>query len=259
MEGLYLMHTREFIKSEEKIYKLGRSFTLDNRVKQYPNGSNTLLIIACENSIVCESKLLEIFKTKFIQKKYYGNEYFEGDYKMMIREIFNYIDKINIENDGIAKIEREKTEKEKKKEKIEKLEKEKLRKEKIKKEMKEITKLAKEKDKIIKNDVVNVINVVNVDSKIINKCNTTCPKCKDSFKYKSILIRHLKNSVRCKCSNEEIISIINKPSTTTITSLNNTIQNKNIFICNNCNSDFKYKTSLYKHKRISKCAKLISK
>ena len=168
MEGLYLMHTREFIKSEEKIYKLGRSFTLDNRVKQYPNGSNTLLIIACENSIVCESKLLEIFKTKFIQKKYYGNEYFEGDYKMMIREIFNYIDKMNIENEGIAKIEKEKTEMEKKK-KIEKLRKEKLRKEKLRKEMKEITKLAKEKDKIIKN------NVVNVDSKIINNCNTSFP------------------------------------------------------------------------------------
>ena len=31
-----------------------------------------------------------------------------------------------------------------------------------------------------------------------------CPKCNDNFKYKSILKRHLQNSVRCISSNEYI-------------------------------------------------------
>ena len=38
-EGVYLIHPREFIKTNENVYKLGRSIHLDNRVKQYPNGS----------------------------------------------------------------------------------------------------------------------------------------------------------------------------------------------------------------------------
>ena len=78
-EGVYLMHIREFIKSHEPIYKIGRSNILDNRVKQYPNGSNILLMIKCKNSILCENNLIKLFKEKFIQKKYYGTEYFEGN------------------------------------------------------------------------------------------------------------------------------------------------------------------------------------
>ncbi len=89
------MHTREFIKSHEPIYKIGRSNILDNRVKQYPNGSNILLMIKCKNSILCENNLIKLFKEKFIQKKYYGTEYFEGNCYDMIKEICNYIKNID--------------------------------------------------------------------------------------------------------------------------------------------------------------------
>ena len=91
--------------------------------------------------------------------------------------------------------------------------------------------------------------------------NYTCPKCKDNFKYKSIFIRHLKNSVRCKCCDEEIVNIINNPIITTNNNIttDNSIQNKNMFVCNICNNNYKYKTSLYKHKRTSRCNKPISK
>ena len=171
MEGVYLIHTREFIKSDETIYKLGRSFTLDNRVKQYPNGSKILLMIACEKSVVCESKLIEIFKIKFIQKKYYGNEYFEGDYKLMIKEIFNYIDKMNIEN-----IEKDK------KDKIEKAAEKKKQKKEVKKE--------KEKEK--------------VEEKINNNSDRTCPKCSHKFKYPSMLKMHFTSSYHCLLTKEQI-------------------------------------------------------
>jgi hypothetical protein len=165
------MHTREFIKNDEPIYKIGRSFTLDNRVKQYPNGSKILLMIACENSIVCESKLIEIFKSKFTQKKYYGNEYFEGDYKLMIREIFNYIDKRNIEDEKIEK------------EKKEKIEKEKIEKEKIEKE--------KEKEKP-NNETINT------------NSNRICPKCNYEFDFPSRLKKHFTNVIHCKKTDLEI-------------------------------------------------------
>ena len=95
-EGVYLLHTREFISTNVPIFKLGRSNHLDNRVKQYPNGSKILLMIACKHSKFCENNLKKLFKSKFIQKSYYGSEYFEGNYIDMIKEICDYINNINV-------------------------------------------------------------------------------------------------------------------------------------------------------------------
>jgi hypothetical protein len=109
-----------------------------------------------------------------------------------------------------------------------------------------------------------------------------CPKCKDNFKYQSLLKRHLQTSVRCISTNDYITNLlienINKDN-----NINNNIDNSNIninieninnidnienidnnnnsnieiklFTCNDCNSNFKFKTSLYKHKRNSKCSR----
>jgi len=76
-----------------------------------------------------------------------------------------------------------------------------------------------------------------------------CPKCNDNFKYPSVLKRHLQTSVRCISTDEYINNLFTQQITV------NTIDNHNIFICNDCNNKYKYKTSLYKHKRESKCAK----
>ena len=105
MEGIYLIHTREFITTDIPIYKIGRSYNIENRTNQYPRGSKVLCMIMCENSLACENYLINLFKTKFIQKTYYGREYFEGDKNLMIREIFNYIDNIyNINNLDVTNI-----------------------------------------------------------------------------------------------------------------------------------------------------------
>jgi hypothetical protein len=90
-EGIYLLHTREFINTNKQIYKLGRSNHLENRVKQYPNGSIIMLMLKCKNSKSCKTNLIKLFKSKFIQKTFYGTEYFEGNNNDMIIEIFKYI------------------------------------------------------------------------------------------------------------------------------------------------------------------------
>ena len=77
MEGLYLIHTREFISTNKEIYKIGRSSNIENRVRNYPNGSKILLAIINKNSIQCEKDLIKKFKLTFTQKLLYGNEYFE--------------------------------------------------------------------------------------------------------------------------------------------------------------------------------------
>jgi len=231
MEGVYLIHTREFIKSDETIYKLGRSFTLDNRVKQYPNGSKILLMIACEKSIVCESKLIEIFKNKFIQKKYYGNEYFEGDYKLMIKEIFNYIDKMNIEN-----IEKDK------KDKIEKAVEKKKNKEKAKAE-KEKAEKAEKADKAEKAEEKIEDKIEDkIEEKINNNSNKICPKCNYEFDFPSRLKKHFTNVIHCKKTDLEIKEYF----------LN--IKNKVVIIkCKYCNKEFSRKDSLNRHIKIQNC------
>ena len=65
MEGLYLIHTREFISTNKEIYKIGRSSNIENRVRNYPNGSKILLAIISRNSIQCEKDLIKKFKLTF--------------------------------------------------------------------------------------------------------------------------------------------------------------------------------------------------
>ena len=98
MEGLYLIHTREFITTEMPIYKIGRADNLNQAMVQYPNGSQFLFISICKNSKLCEEKILEVFKQKFLQEKYYGNKYYSGDFYEMIDVMNEYITIYNQQN-----------------------------------------------------------------------------------------------------------------------------------------------------------------
>ena len=91
MEGLYLIHTREFITTNKPIYNIGRGGNIQIRVSQYPRGSQLLFLSICKNSKLCKKNLIKIFKQKFIQEKYYGRECFSGDYDDMIDVMYNYI------------------------------------------------------------------------------------------------------------------------------------------------------------------------
>ena len=45
----------------KEIYKIGRSSNIENRVRNYPNGSKILLAIISRNSIQCEKDLIKKF------------------------------------------------------------------------------------------------------------------------------------------------------------------------------------------------------
>lgn len=86
---IYLLIEREFISLKQPIYKLGRTSQSNNlRLKHYPKGSILLLQMLCDNSIEIENLLIRWFKIKYIHKPDIGNEYFEGDYKKMIQDIY---------------------------------------------------------------------------------------------------------------------------------------------------------------------------
>ena len=86
---IYLLQEREFIKTKENVYKVGMTKKENNkRFNQYPKGSVLLFQIICNNCNNMEKIILKKFKETFKQKKDIGNEYFEGDSKVMINMIY---------------------------------------------------------------------------------------------------------------------------------------------------------------------------
>ena len=89
---IYLIKLREFVKSNENIYKIGRTSKINyTRFKQYPKDSILLFQMICNDCKKMEKQLIVLFKHKFIQKKEIGTEYFQGDYISMITDIANAI------------------------------------------------------------------------------------------------------------------------------------------------------------------------
>ncbi len=88
-EGIYLLQEREFVNSGKNVYKLGRSYTLNNRIKQYPKNSKLILIILCKKSTEIEKVLLKLLTKKFKLCYEYGSEYFKGKLDKIIHEIEN--------------------------------------------------------------------------------------------------------------------------------------------------------------------------
>ena len=86
IEYIYLIKLREFIKTDEDIYKIGRT--------TQPNNSLILFQMCCNNSKEIEKNIIYIFKQKYILKKDVGNEYFKGDYKHMIHDIYKIINNL---------------------------------------------------------------------------------------------------------------------------------------------------------------------
>jgi hypothetical protein len=116
---IYLLQEREFVKTGELIYKIGRTKKEHyTRFNQYPNGSILLLHIKCDDCDCNEKDIIKLFKTKYKHRKKIGNEYFEGDSKEMMKDIFNVVIKIkNTEKVSNKEVDKEKEEKEEKKEK----------------------------------------------------------------------------------------------------------------------------------------------
>jgi len=106
MDYIYLLKEREFIKTGEDIFKIGRSSQFnDKRIKQYPKGSMVLLMIFCGNSKQIEIFLINKFKEIFIQRKDIGVEYFEGCLFKMREIIIENI--IKLDNLTIEKFKQE--------------------------------------------------------------------------------------------------------------------------------------------------------
>ncbi len=89
---IYLLRLREFIKTNEPIYKIGRTIQIGlNRINQYPKGSEIIIFRKCIDCYTMENVLIRLFKNKYKHCIKYGNEYFEGVEEEMLRDINNIL------------------------------------------------------------------------------------------------------------------------------------------------------------------------
>jgi hypothetical protein len=88
---IYILKEREFVKSNEEIYKIGKTRSLTNRIGDYPKGSKLKLIYPCEGMDTIEKELLLLFDEKFIRMVDVGREYFRGDLNVMVNLVTNHI------------------------------------------------------------------------------------------------------------------------------------------------------------------------
>jgi hypothetical protein len=89
---IYLLCEREFIKTNEPIYKIGRSLQENlKRIQSYSNGTKLLFQSICEDCIDSEKELIKLFKLNFKHRNDIGNEYFEGNCHKMIQIMTEYL------------------------------------------------------------------------------------------------------------------------------------------------------------------------
>ena len=91
-EFIYLLQTRESLRNNEDIYKVGRTCKSElERFNNYPKGSILHLHISCVNSCEIENNIINSFNRKFTNVGMYGREYFEGNLLEMLTIILQQV------------------------------------------------------------------------------------------------------------------------------------------------------------------------
>ena len=106
---IYLIHLREFINSNEDIYKIGKTQNvccrkINSRFCGYSKDSCIKIIMHVLNANEVELKLINIFDELFEKQPSLGNEYYKGDCNKMILEICKNTNQ-NIQDNTDQKIE----------------------------------------------------------------------------------------------------------------------------------------------------------
>ena len=101
---IYMVQPREFIKSGEKVYKIGKTIqqpnTVIHRIKEYPKRSCLYFVRICDKDDTddIEKDIKKEFNTKF-EQHFEGTEYFIGESRQMINIMNKIFDHYVPENE----------------------------------------------------------------------------------------------------------------------------------------------------------------
>lgn len=92
---IYLIQEREFVKTGESVFKVGKTQDYKRRFQSYPKFSVVIMFFCCVRISECENALLLAMKSRFRQRLDVGREYFEGDpletKTLFIHQVFPYV------------------------------------------------------------------------------------------------------------------------------------------------------------------------
>lgn len=96
MNIIYIIQPRSSIEANLSVYKIGHTNrNIIKRLDEYEKGSKLIMAINVEHSQNTETDLLAYLRTKFINRKDFGSEYFEGPLNKLKNEVFvfcnNYV------------------------------------------------------------------------------------------------------------------------------------------------------------------------
>jgi hypothetical protein len=92
---LYVIHEREFIRTNECVYKFGRSHDIITRFNQYPKGSRLLFCVTSNDPVLHERIVLYHLRNLFKNRRDIGAEYFECDISLLLSKIFELVELFN--------------------------------------------------------------------------------------------------------------------------------------------------------------------
>jgi hypothetical protein len=85
MEVIYIIHLREFIKSGEEVYKIGRTCNPAQRFGSYPSGSDIIFECRVADSKAIEDAAKFRFRRIFTYMPNYGYEYFKAPRSAIVK------------------------------------------------------------------------------------------------------------------------------------------------------------------------------
>jgi hypothetical protein len=83
---LYMIREREFIRTNENIYKVGKTTQdIHKRLCKYPKNSELILVMKFDNCHKAVKELLKLARSECKQRRDIGIEYFESDEKSLMK------------------------------------------------------------------------------------------------------------------------------------------------------------------------------
>lgn len=93
-EYIYIIHRKEFIDTNQSIYKIGRTSQENpfDRLSDYPKGSKIIMVKQVCKSKMIENEIVKQLSKSFYREKKYGREYFNGNALEIRKIVDNIID-----------------------------------------------------------------------------------------------------------------------------------------------------------------------